>query len=103
MKFKTLFVYIIFSLLFAILLAVYAQAIASFFPKDWYMVILIATTIISICLFIIAAGIEFTILISDKITSRLFSVILTIVLLMTVTVGLFISWWSLFVVAMSWG
>lgn len=103
MKPKTLLVIVFFSILLAILSGVYAQDIASLFPKDWYMVILIATTIISICLFIIAAVIEFMILISEKITSRLFSVMLTIVLLITVTVGLFISWRSLFVVAMSWG
>jgi|SRR5690625_399170 len=103
MKFKFLFVTVFLSVLFALLLGVYAQDIAGLFGNDLYMVILTATTIISIGLFVVATVIEFMILISGKIKSRMSSTILTAVLIMTVIIGLFVSWWSVFVLAMSWG
>lgn len=70
---------------------------------DLYMVILVVTTIISIGLFAVATILEFLVLISGKIKSRMFRIILTIVWIMTVIIGLFVSWWSIFVMAMSWG
>lgn len=106
MKFKTLFVTVFFSVLFAILLGVYAQSIANFVNDLFYipyMITLTATTIISVCLFIVATILEFMILISGKIKLRISSMILTVVLMITVMIGLFVSWWSVFVMAMSWG
>ena len=103
MKFRKLFVIVFFCVLFAILLGVYAQDIASLFGNDLYMIILTATTIISIGLFVVATIIEFMILISGKIKSRMSSMILTVVLIITVLIGFFVSWWSFFVMAMSWG
>lgn len=103
MKSKTLFFIVFLSVLFAILLGVYAQDIADFFVNDLYMIILTATTIISIGLFMVATILEFMILISERIKSRISSIIMTIVLMVTVIIGLFVSWWSVFVLAMSWG
>lgn len=94
---------IFFSMLFAILLGVYAQNIASLFGDHLYMIALVVTTIISIGLFVVAIILEFILLISGKIKSRISTVTLTVVLIITVIVGLFVSWWSFFIMAMSWG
>ncbi|WP_405098614.1 hypothetical protein [Oceanobacillus sp. FSL H7-0719] len=103
MKFKKNFIIILFTFLFAILLGVYAQKIASFFGDNLYMIVLVITTIISIGLFAVAIVLEFMILISGEIKSRVFSMILTVVLLITIIIGLYVSWWSLFIMAMSFG
>ena len=102
-KMKSYFLIVFLCMLTAIFLGVYAQSIASIFTDDWYMVMLTATTIISIILFAIAIIMQFMILISEKVKSRLSSIILTTSLLMTVIISLYISWWSFFILAMSWG
>lgn len=103
MRLKKTFVIIFSSVLFAIFLGVYAQKIASFFTDDLYMIILVFITIISIILFAVAIILEFMILTSGKVESKFSSMILTVILLVTVIIGFFVSWWTVFVMAMSWG
>lgn len=94
---------IVLSIVFASLLGFYALDIASAFPQDLYMLVLISTISISIILFIVAIIKQFKLIISGKIKSSISRMILTVMLLMTVVVSLYISWWSLFLVAMYWG
>jgi|SRR5699024_511715 len=102
MKVKEI-VIIFLSVLFAIVLGVYAQDIASLFGKDLKIIVLVVTTLISMGLFVVATILELMILSSGKIKSRISSMILTVVLMITVIVGLFVSWWSFFVMVMSLG
>lgn len=102
MKLKTLFT-ILFSILFAILLGVYAQSIAGFFGNDLYMIMLTIITIKSIGLFAVATITQLKVLITSPPKSRITSSVLTVLLFGTIAVGLYVSWWSLFVLAMSWG
>lgn len=102
-KRNTLYTTAFFTMVGAILLGVYAQSIADLFVDDWYMALLTAITIISMGLFVVTVVIQFLVLISDTIQSRISSTLLTLVLFISVAIGLIVSWWSFFVLAMSWG
>lgn len=94
---------IIISILSALLLGVYAQSIASFLTDRYYILFLTIVTIASISLFVLATIIQLNVLMTTSPKSRIMSTLLTILLFGTVAVGLYVSWWALFVLGMSWG
>ncbi|MEI3613750.1 hypothetical protein [Pseudogracilibacillus sp. SO30301A] len=89
--------------LLAAFLGLYGQDIAYYFEDHLFyespFKTLIIVTVTSVSLFLLTLIIEIILLARQNLKPKVF-----IVLLMTnVVIGFFVSWWSLFVLAMWWG
>ena len=103
MKRKVLSVILFSMTLIAAFLGIYGQDIAYYFEDHLFyespFKTLIIVTVTSVSLFLLTFIIEIILLAVQKIKPKVF-----IMLLITNgVVGFFISWWSLFVLAMWWG
>lgn len=103
MKRKVLSVILLSMTLIAALLGIYGQDIAYYFEDHLFyeppFKTLIIVTVTSVSLFLLTLIIEIILLAVQKIKPKVF---LTLSIT-NVVVGFFISWWSLFVLAMWWG
>lgn len=103
MKGKTLAIILIANTLFAAFLGLFAQDLAYYFEEHLFyqdpIKMLTIVTIASVSLFIISFIITTILLAIQKLEAKL-SVIL---LVSNVIIGFFVSFWSLFVLAMWWG
>ncbi|MEJ8777364.1 hypothetical protein [Pseudogracilibacillus sp. ICA-222130] len=90
-------------ILFAAFLGWFAQDIAYYFADHLFyqdpFKTLIVVTIISISLFIISFVMNTILLAKQKVNPKIY----TTLLLANVFIGFFVSFWSLFVLAMWWG
>ena|SRR5699024_6761664 len=103
MKRNIMSLILILTILLATFLGWFAQDIAYYFADHLFyqdpFTTLIVVTIISISLFIISFVLNTILLAKQKINPKIY----TILLLVNVFIGFFVTLWSLFVLAMWWG